>query len=298
MTPPTLRTPPPQTFYLWALTPDRGAYWRLVVAVCGSVTGLLVLPLVALICVLGGARLSGFDDYSFDISDGVNAGEMLSLNLGLAALIPLAALLGRLLYGVRVRWISSTKPGLRWRWLLTAVGIALLVWSLLLFAGTAGAVATRDEPVTASLWAFLAVVLLTTPLQAAGEEYVFRGLLLQGLGAARLPAAVCCGVSGLLFATAHLQFAPELFADRLLLGTVLAFLAIRTGGLEAGIAIHSVKNIAVLVPTGLLGTVDDALDPEGVSWLPLAVDAVLLAIVVPSVLAAARRRSSAAIASS
>lgn len=287
-----LRTPPAGTPYLRALTPDHGALLRLAVAVAGSVAGLLVLPVLAFAVVFAGARLVGFHDYDFELSDGINAGEMLSLNLGLAALIVVAAALARLLYGVRLRWLSSTKPSLRWRWLLSCVAIAVVVWSLFLVAGTAGAYATRDEPLDAAVWGFLVVVVLTTPLQAAGEEYVFRGLLLQGAGATRLPVSVCCVVSGVLFAVAHLQFDPQLFADRLLLGVALAFLAVRTGGLEAGIAIHAVKNLAVLVPTGLLGTADDALDPQAVSWLPFIVDAVLLAVVVPWVLVAARRRTS------
>lgn len=285
------RTPPAGTPYLRALTPGHGALWRLAVAVAGSVAGLLVLPVLAFAAVFAGARLLGFHDYDFDLSDGVNAAEMLSLNLGLAALIGVAAVLVRVLYGVRPRWLSSTEPGLRWRWLLTCVAIATAVWSLFLVAGTAGAYATRDEPLNASVWGFLVVVVLTTPLQAAGEEYVFRGLLLQGAGAARLPVSACCVVSGVLFAVAHLQFDPQLFADRLLLGVALAFLAVKTGGLEASIAVHTVKNVAVLVPTGLLGTVDDALDPQAVSWLPLIVDAVLLAIVVPWLLAVSRRRA-------
>ena len=285
------RTPLAGTPYLRALTLDHGALWRLAVAVAGTIAGLVILPLVAFVAVLGGARVVGFQNYAFELSDGVNAGEMLTLNLGLAALIGVAAVLARLLYGVRLRWLSSTRPGLRWRWLLTCVAIAAVVWSLFLVAGTAGAYATRDEPLDASVWRFLVVVVLTTPLQAAGEEYVFRGLLLQGAGAARLPVSVCCGVSGALFAIAHLQFDPQLFADRLLLGVALAFVAVRTGGLEAGIAIHAVKNLAVLVPTGLLGTADDALDPQAVSWLPFIVDAVLLAVVVPWVLAASRRRT-------
>lgn len=285
------RTPLSGSPYLRALTPADGALWRLAVAVVGSVAGLLVLPLLAFAGVFAGARLLGHHDFDFDISDGVNAGEMLGLNLGLAALIVLAAVLGRVLYGVRPRWLSSTEPGLRWRWLLTCVAIAVSVWSLLLVAGTAGALARREQPLDFAVWAFLVVVVLTTPLQAAGEEYVFRGLLLQGLGSTRLPVSICCGLSGLLFAVAHLQFDPQLFADRLLLGVALAFLAVKTGGLEAGIAVHTVKNIAVLVPTGLLGTVGDALDPEAVSWLPLIVDAVLLAIAVPWLLAVSRRRA-------
>ena len=72
---------------------------------------------------------------------------------------------------------------------------------------------------------FIVIALLTTPLQAAGEEYLFRGFLLQSLGATRLSAPVCWVVSGALFATAHGQFDPPLFADRWLIGIVFAWLA-------------------------------------------------------------------------
>ena len=269
---------------------DRGAAWRLLVS---GVLGVLGLVLLSILCALGVvlvARHIGYPGFELDASDGIDAGEMLALNAGLACLIPLAAVLARLLYGVRPRWLSSIRPGLRWGWLARCVVISLAVWSLLLVAGTAGAYLARSAPVDTGVLAFLVVVLLTTPLQAAGEEYLFRGLLLQAMGAVRLPSWACCLGSGALFATAHLQFDPPLFADRLLLGTVLAWLAIRTGGLEAGIAIHAVKNVSVLVPAGLLDSVGDTLDPTGVSWLPLVVDAVLLSFAVPWMVVQAARR--------
>ncbi len=102
-----------------ALTVERGAWWRLALGVAGGIAGLLVLPVLAYVCVLVGARLLGFPNYTFNLSNGVNAGEMLSLNLGLALLIPLAAVLGRLQYCVRIRSLSSTEPGLLWRCLAT-----------------------------------------------------------------------------------------------------------------------------------------------------------------------------------
>ena len=169
--------------------------------------------------------------------------------------------------------------------------MALAVWLLLMVLATIGAALDRDAPVDSAVVWFLVVVLLTTPLQAAGEEYLFRGLLLQGLGATRLPTWVCCVVSAALFATAHGQFDPPLFADRFVLGVAFAWLTIRTGGLEAGIAIHTVKNLAGLIPAALLDDVSETLDPPGgVSWLPLIVDVVLLAILVPWVVAVCRSR--------
>ncbi len=279
--------------YHRTLTRTRGVWWRLMVSSVLGVVGLLVMSVLAAAAVFAIARLLGYSDFTFDSSNGIDAGEMLATNLGLASLILVAGGLVRLLYGVLPRWLSSIRPGLRWRWLVTCVAMASVVWLLFLVLGTVGAFVTRSSPLDIGVVAFVVVVLLTTPLQAAGEEYLFRGLLLQALGAARIPTWLCCGLSGALFATAHLQFAPPLFADRFLLGAVLAGLAIRTGGLEAGIAIHTVKNVAVLIPAGILGDVGDALDPTSVTWVPLVLDAVLLAIIVPWIIAIARRRERA-----
>jgi uncharacterized protein len=294
------RRPTAGTSFHRLLVVERGAWWRLLVAVVLGIAGLVVTSTACAIVVLLVARHVGYPDFDFDIHNGIDAGEMLATNLGLACLIGVAAGLARLLYRVRMPGLSSTRPGLRWDWLGRCVGLAAVVWAPLLVLGTASAYASRNASVDGAVLAFIGVVIVTTPLQAAGEEYLFRGLLLQSLGATRLPSSLCCLGSGALFATAHLQFAPPLFADRLVLGTVLAWLAIRTGGLEGGIAIHAVKNISVLIPAGLLDSVSAALEPRGVTWVPLAVDAVLLSIVVPWMVVHADRRcraESAAIAS-
>jgi CAAX protease family protein len=283
------REPLPGTDFLRVLRRPRGAAWRLAVVLPAAVVGLVVLPVLVLLAAEGVARLTG-GSYRLDLTDGVSAADMLVINLGLAALIGWAALLARSLYGVRPRWLASTGPGLRWRWLGACVRMALVVWSLLLAVGIAGSIAVRKAPVDAGVIAFVVVVVFTTPLQAAGEEYLFRGLLLQALGALRLPLALCCALDGLLFAAAHLQFDPHLFADRTLLGVVLAYLAVKTGGLEVAIAIHSVYNVATLIPAGFVDQVDQTLDPQGVTWAPLIIHGVLLAIIVPWILAAARRR--------
>ncbi len=269
---------------------ERGAWWRVLASVLSAAVGLLAGTIIAVVAVFVGARALGFSDFTFDINNGIDAGEMLATNLGLALLIPLSWLLYWLIYRRQPRWLASLRPGLRLPWLLRCSWMAAVVWSLFLVLGTVAAYSERKNPVDSAVVWFLVVVLLTTPLQAAGEEYLFRGLVLQSLGATRLPTWACCVASGAVFATAHLQFAPPLFADRFLLGVVLAWLAIRTGGLEAGIAIHAVKNLAALIPAALIENVTDALDPTGVTWLPFALDVALLAILVPWLSASYRRR--------
>jgi membrane protease YdiL (CAAX protease family) len=279
----------PEVAYHRQLAPSRGVWWRLFVCVVLGGLGVVVMSIISAVLVLVAASLLGYS-FRIDTTDGIDAGEMLTANLGLALLIPLAAGLLKGLYSVPLAGLWSNQPGFRWDRLGHAAAVSAVVWSPFLVLGSIAAAASRSSPPGRGLIWFLVVVVVTTPLQAAGEECLFRGMLLQALGATRLPTWACCLSSAVLFAVAHLQFAPALFADRLLLGGVLAYLAIRTGGLEAGIAIHAVKNLAVLIPAGLLGSVSDALDPHGVSWLPLIVDIVLLAVAVSWILASASRR--------
>ena len=89
--------------------------------------------------------------------------------------------------------------------------------------------------------AIAVVILFTTPLQAVGEEYVFRGYLMQALGSL-FGTWVAVIAPALLFALAHgLQNFP-LFFDRFAFGLVAGYLVVRTGGLEAGIALHVLNN--------------------------------------------------------
>ncbi|MEJ7744843.1 MAG: hypothetical protein WKF73_21295 [Nocardioidaceae bacterium] len=70
-----------------------GAWWRLVASAALGVIGLLAMSLASLIAVLGASRALGYDDFDFDLADGVNATELLGANLGLAFLIPFSAAL-------------------------------------------------------------------------------------------------------------------------------------------------------------------------------------------------------------
>jgi membrane protease YdiL (CAAX protease family) len=210
---------------------------------------------------------------------------LLITNLGLAALIPIAMLAVWAGHGWRPRWLTSVAPGLRWRWLLlcAAVGLVVTALSVLLPYALSGAPTGRGRQVAV----LLAVVALTTPLQAAGEEYLFRGWLTQAIGSlfarAGLGTVVAGGISATLFAMAHGGQAPWLFLDRFAFGVLASYLTWRTGGLEAAIAVHTANNVVVFVPTILTGglagvlTVTDA--PPAMVALDLAVMAVIALLI-------------------
>jgi hypothetical protein len=228
----------------------------------GSIGALLLVTGVVVGIVLAlatGGDEDALSDQDFESWSATPLG-LLTTNLSLAALVPLAMLAVFVGHGWGPRWVASVRPGLRWRWTATSAAVTALVFVpvmvvLVLVDRPEGS----PEPDAALL---LLVVLLTTPLQAAGEEYLCRGWLTQAVGSliARAAAgAVVAGlVSALVFAVLHGSQDPWLFADRFGFGLVASWLVWRTGGLEAGIAVHAVNNLVAFVPTILLGELREA----------------------------------------
>ncbi|MBT1035891.1 CPBP family intramembrane metalloprotease [Canibacter sp. lx-45] len=155
----------------------------------------------------------------------------------------------------RIRWsLFGYSLGIA---VITFVGaqvIATVVESI--FGEASTDTLTKDTtPLDAStlVWSLIIIVLLV-PLQATAEEYIFRGAMLQMLGAWIRNPIVPSLITTLLFVIGH---GYELWGLILvgLLGLTVTFLTIRTGGIEAGIAIHMVNNLVVfgILASGVTG---------------------------------------------
>ncbi|HEU4908791.1 MAG TPA: CPBP family intramembrane glutamic endopeptidase [Propionibacteriaceae bacterium] len=177
------------------------------------------------------------------------------LNLTLIVLIPASGLSIWIVHGVRPRYLSSVAGGIRWRWLLRCVAVLLPVW------GICTALPVLVEPATSPRpehWvALLLIVVFMTPLQAAGEEYFFRGWIMQNVGAwfARPMVGLVASliVSAVAFSTAHLSPDPWVLGTIACLAVASGLAAWRTGGLEAGIAMHAVNNVLSFFVVVLFG---------------------------------------------
>jgi uncharacterized protein len=228
---------------------------------------LLVIPLallmmgLAIVPVLIAGMVTGAPDlieYAVKAtSDIANLGPVgfLYLNLTLIVLIPASGLSIWIVHGIRPRFLSSVGGGIRWRWLLRCVAVILPLWAL--YAGLAALAGPPTSPRPDHWAALLVIVLLMTPLQAAGEEYFFRGWIMQNVGAwfARpmvgLVAALI--VSAVAFSTAHLSPDPWMLGTIACLGLAAGIATWRTGGLEAAIAIHAVNNVLTYVVVVIFG---------------------------------------------
>jgi membrane protease YdiL (CAAX protease family) len=170
------------------------------------------------------------------------------------------------------------RPRLRWRWFAVCLGLALvsliatLVVSALLPSSPGDPqVGAHVNSFTSTTRGFLLVVLFLTPLQAAGEEYAFRGYLTQAFGGVFRNRVAAVVGPAVLFALAHGAQSAPVFFDRFAFGLVAGVLVISTGGLEAGIAMHVLNNWLAFGLALAFGDMGSTLNPTGGSWWTIPV---------------------------
>ena len=160
---------------------------------------------------------------------------LLSINLSAAIMIPLSMLLQWGFYGQPVRWIHSVRGHLRWDLLGRVALIIVPIWVVYVALSIFVFPAPPSGAFTAESVALLAVVLLTTPLQAAGEEYGARGLITRAAGSwsadVRLSLVISTVVSAVIFTLAHGAADLWLIAYYFLFGVSMSVVVWRTGRL-------------------------------------------------------------------
>jgi membrane protease YdiL (CAAX protease family) len=122
------------------------------------------------------------------------------------------------------------------------------------------------------------VLLALVPLQAAAEEFLFRGWLLQALGGLGRSPLVAMVLSAVLFTLVHGLGTVWGFLDLVGFAVIAGWLTVRTGGLEAAIALHLATNLLEMgwqAATGDLASLATAADN---SWRMTAVDLAMVAL--------------------
>jgi len=276
-------------------------WWRPLVGLLVALVTFLVISVAVTAAALVPAFLTGAIDLTDAETDPAAALisdplGLLGINLSLAALIP-AVVLG-LLAGHQLRpgMLHSVVGRMRWSFLawclLIEVGVTAVILPLSVLTG-GGVVgdAPETQPLSFAAWLpFAIVILLTTPLQAAGEEYGFRGYGLQALGAWVRNPWFAIVVTSLLFAAAHGTQSPALFLNRFAFGMIAGWLTVRTGGLEAAIGIHVVNNMVVLLIASAAGQLAPSLTPTEAPWGTALLDVAGMVVYALLVLRLARRK--------
>lgn len=202
---------------------------------------------------------------------------LLATNLSLTVFIPLCMLVARWLNHQPPGLLSSVTARLRWgplAWFAAAaVVLEVLLLAVVHLAGVE-VLGDGDGPARDAA-AVIAVTLLTSTFQAAGEEYFFRGYLLQAVGSLVRNPVFAVVLTTIAFTMAHGVWpweSPALFLDRFAFGLVAGYLVIRTGGLEAAIAAHAANNVVTFIFAALTDSVGDSLQAGDAPWSLVALD--------------------------
>ncbi|MBX3195035.1 MAG: CPBP family intramembrane metalloprotease [Microbacteriaceae bacterium] len=247
--------------------------WRPVVAIVVAAAIYLAASTIFVLVIVMVAMATGELDMGTTIEEAneallrfveLDAASPLKLVLALGSVILMlpSALLGQLAAGLRPLGVRhSVAFRIRWRWFLVSmvpafvtIGLGLAIPIVLSLAfGVVPFGPFTTDPVLFAVCAVLVLVL--TPFQAAAEEYVFRGLFAQAIGSWVRYAWVGWIVTTALFVAGHVYDAWGLLSVGAF-GLGAAIVASRTGGLEAGIAVHTVNNISgfLILASGVQGT--------------------------------------------
>lgn len=261
--------------YLRLMRARDWAWWRpvlglLLFTVLYAVAALLVVVAVLLTGVVPDANLL----------DLISPGVLLLTNLSLIVAIPIIWACWAVAHGMHPGWSASVLGRVRWRLIrpwtwraLATVGVGVVLTLAISVIADGGDIAGP----TSGYWFLLLVVLLSTPLQSAAEEYVFRGYFSQTVAgwirSERAGAIAAAVTTAALFSAAHAP--PDLltFLDRFVFGLAASAVTWFTGGLEAAIVLHAVNNVVAFVLAGLIGDgVATAVVPAGVGLLVTLLD--------------------------
>ena len=241
---------------------------KLVMGLLGAFLAFLVVVQLLVRVVLGiGWFLRGQPDFreyqslalAYELPDGI-----LASHLGIAGLLLFVLLIHRYWHGRKAIWVISVQPGGRWRYLLICFVVAAAVLNVVMWLMRGGNMAWQASQPD---WAiYLALILITSPLQAAAEEFFFRGYLQQAIGSLAGRAWVGVACSSLVFAIFHGDQNVALFAHRLGFGLIAGTLVWATGGLEAAIAVHVANNVFAFGYALFTGGVATLKATSAISW--------------------------------
>jgi hypothetical protein len=229
----------------------KNNWWRYLLGIVGL---LLFLFVAAIFINIWLPEVAGMAARTIDPS-AKPAGETpflsyLELNLNFIALLFALAFVVVVLHRRPFRTLITASPQINWK----RIGIGFGLWFVL--AAVLSLIEHLLYPgryefgpnVRTMLLPSLAVLVLT-PIQAATEELLFRGYIMQGLALRIRNPFILAAVTGFIFMLVHLAN-PEISAGFVLValyywafGVLLALVAIRSQGLELSIGIHAANNL-------------------------------------------------------
>ncbi|MCG7298818.1 CPBP family intramembrane metalloprotease [Brevibacterium sp. ACRRH] len=193
---------------------------------------------------------------------------LLTVNLSLILGGLVAWLAHRILHKQPWSRMFSVLPRMRWKWWGLSLACTVPLFALYMGVGFLfdnGAIqGSGDSSFTfdGTALAYLLIIVLTTPFQAAAEEVMFRSYVPRVFGSwiPRVGGVVGVIVATILFTLAHGASDPWLWAYYAVFGLVMAALTHFSGGIEAPVVVHAVNNVTMFLIALFSGDISNAFE--------------------------------------
>lgn len=193
---------------------------------------------------------------------------LLTVNLSLIVGGLVALLAHRVLHRQPWSRMFSVLPRMRWKWWGLSLACTVPLFALYMGVGflfdNSAIQGSGDSSFTfdGTAVAYLLIIVLTTPFQAAAEEVMFRSYVPRVFGSwiPRVGGIVGVIVATILFTLAHGAADPWLWAYYAVFGLVMAALTHFSGGIEAPVVVHAVNNVTMFIIALFSGEMSNAFD--------------------------------------
>lgn len=243
------------TSYLALAGLGKNHWWRYLLGVGVIIFFMFIgqIPILGLIMAVGTD-----DDPTTNVNpetvafEGVNPlWPYLGINFSLIMVLVGVLVAVSLLHKRSIRTVITPKDKINWKLMITG-GV---VYFLLTALATVIDASFRPEEYRISVdlkqfFIFLPFVLIITPFQAAAEELLFRGYIMQGLGVLTRITAIPVIGSSLIFMLGHFWNPEMQTTESLLLPLVyflmalfLAIITVKSNSLELAIGAHTANNL-------------------------------------------------------
>ncbi len=235
--------------YLGQVACGVNSVWRFFAGCC------LILLVAGVLVTLSAAPLQTLESYGA-------MGKFIALNFHIIVLLAGLVLAVKWLQRRPLRSLIAPDT-VDWRraWqgfiVFFVISILLAMAEFLLYPGR-----FRLNANAAQLWVLMPFILLLVPLQAATEELVLRGYVMQSLYTFTSRPWLIVTISSCLFMALHManpeaQSGKLALLQYLLLGIFFAVMTLRDGRLELAIGAHAANNVFGAAVLGTDGSVFD-----------------------------------------
>lgn len=241
--------------------------WRIVLTVVaglivGIIAVLLVFIAIAIGFVVSAGGVSGFSAFGAFMANLQNADGhdlrqaillLLMPTLANGPLVLTFLLLAAALSHHKMRDYVTSAPQFRWRLMVAGMVMSFLAIGPLLGLDALVEGASSPMPVTTvspnlqgrTIYVICAVTLLIPA--AFIEEVLFRGWMLRQTAAFQRNPFFLMIFTGVAFSAVHMDFSPDAFIARAIMGAGFAYMTLRLGGLEFSTGAHAANNILIVI---------------------------------------------------